>query len=753
MSVTLEARVFQKTDTLANWMANPLILGKGEQAFVASSVDGVAVIFKIGDGSKKFSDLPWPDFTVKDKIAPGAFTGKPTGIYVPTADGSYGSVSVALADGYQVIYWDGTTAIKIVYPISLSGYATKNDIKLSGAHADASNSFIVNSLIPEATSTNTLTPTIVSGSYVSTSGVITANAALDRTANITIDPTKIYFFSLKIFGGATVALVSYWDASNNFISYQLTGPGGTTTTTITNYVITPPLNATSFIISTDHGNIGTLSIKTSAAYEKGAKKTDVDLNSAALAQMKGNIVVSNYVTVAGYVNKNTGAIVVDSNYKRTDYLLLSAFASLLFTTTMTGGNSVAVTSFFDANKTFIGYGIGGTTSSTINYVDQDITSGMPGGAVYAIISFNATYSLTLKYTGWPPYVNLANYINTYTAVESWGDSLTAAGQYQIGINSVLGVPVNNFGLSSDFAHHIANRFVSYYSDAVPYKGTASYAVPDITVRQATLSTSFFVLFMGTNELLNFNRAAGTFTTGSSAWNALQPNPNFKFDRLYAKSYRDSILKNIRKMTALLPKGNFVIITGHAGSQVANNTASYLAMEAIDQEILRQYPNNYISLRLLYQTQYDYMGIRVNADFVKPAISGSVAITLSDATWIGDSNKNSDSKICIGAKDFFDTYQVTSVAGSVATCTLLTTGTEFVTGETISKEYILVSDLGRDAITIPTAVFSNSDIISYTNKSYPRSTMIDDIHFTNTGYQLMGTIIGKEILSRTRAGKF
>ena len=55
---TINARVQQKTDTLANWEANTLVLKAGEPAFVVSE-GGAPINFKIGDGTKRFSDLPW----------------------------------------------------------------------------------------------------------------------------------------------------------------------------------------------------------------------------------------------------------------------------------------------------------------------------------------------------------------------------------------------------------------------------------------------------------------------------------------------------------------------------------------------------------------------------------------------------------------------------------------------------------------------------------------------------------------------
>lgn len=55
---TIKARVWQKVDTLANWEANSLVIGPGEQAFVIDG-GGTPINFKIGDGTKKFSELPW----------------------------------------------------------------------------------------------------------------------------------------------------------------------------------------------------------------------------------------------------------------------------------------------------------------------------------------------------------------------------------------------------------------------------------------------------------------------------------------------------------------------------------------------------------------------------------------------------------------------------------------------------------------------------------------------------------------------
>ncbi|MEI2291103.1 hypothetical protein [Sphingobacterium sp. ML3W] len=54
----IKARVWWKVDSEANWNANDLILGPGEPAWVVNTLDqGVNV--KVGNGEKKFSELPY----------------------------------------------------------------------------------------------------------------------------------------------------------------------------------------------------------------------------------------------------------------------------------------------------------------------------------------------------------------------------------------------------------------------------------------------------------------------------------------------------------------------------------------------------------------------------------------------------------------------------------------------------------------------------------------------------------------------
>src|SRR5690606_4234788 len=52
-------------------------------------------------------------------------TGVP-GLYIPTESGTYnpGGIVVDTTDGYTQLVWDGTTLVKVLFPIDLTGYAS-----------------------------------------------------------------------------------------------------------------------------------------------------------------------------------------------------------------------------------------------------------------------------------------------------------------------------------------------------------------------------------------------------------------------------------------------------------------------------------------------------------------------------------------------------------------------------------------------------------------------------------------------------
>lgn len=113
----IDARVRQKAAPLEEWNNSDLDSLDGEQLFVRSDVDDTVIGFKLGTKNKKFSELPYPDFTVRGKVSTtSTWTGRQSGIYIPTTNGNYNGVSVNLTEGYQVLYWDGSTIEKVVYP-------------------------------------------------------------------------------------------------------------------------------------------------------------------------------------------------------------------------------------------------------------------------------------------------------------------------------------------------------------------------------------------------------------------------------------------------------------------------------------------------------------------------------------------------------------------------------------------------------------------------------------------------------------
>lgn len=119
--VKIDARVQQKKDTEANWLANPVVLLDGEQAFVVTGND-TPINFKIGDGTKTFAQLPYfvgYGLNVKAVQPSFVFTGQPAGVFLPDANGTYNGVAVDLTAGLTYLVWDGTALTKIVFPINV----------------------------------------------------------------------------------------------------------------------------------------------------------------------------------------------------------------------------------------------------------------------------------------------------------------------------------------------------------------------------------------------------------------------------------------------------------------------------------------------------------------------------------------------------------------------------------------------------------------------------------------------------------
>lgn len=112
----LEARIRQKTDTLANWNANTLVLLGGEPAYILNE-DGTPVNFKLGDGTKTFAELPnWIayDQAAYKKVTSNALPASDGGIhYSLVFEGTYtqttGGNVVIPTDSLGIISNNGTS--------------------------------------------------------------------------------------------------------------------------------------------------------------------------------------------------------------------------------------------------------------------------------------------------------------------------------------------------------------------------------------------------------------------------------------------------------------------------------------------------------------------------------------------------------------------------------------------------------------------------------------------------------------------
>lgn len=112
----IEARVKQKKDTLENWEANPMILLDGEQAFVVSD-SGQPINFKIGDGTKRFSDLPyWIDYAggqyiqIEDNVLPEPSVDVGYSFVGPGTYTFAGQPDIVAPEGrLSQLLWDGSS--------------------------------------------------------------------------------------------------------------------------------------------------------------------------------------------------------------------------------------------------------------------------------------------------------------------------------------------------------------------------------------------------------------------------------------------------------------------------------------------------------------------------------------------------------------------------------------------------------------------------------------------------------------------
>lgn len=110
-TTTLNTRITLKYDTLANWNASQFILKKGEVAIcsldtgeTAEQSTPPAVLLKVGDGTRKFSELPWASGLAADVYGWAKAATKPS--YTPGEVGADKAGSAATAEANAKAYTD-----------------------------------------------------------------------------------------------------------------------------------------------------------------------------------------------------------------------------------------------------------------------------------------------------------------------------------------------------------------------------------------------------------------------------------------------------------------------------------------------------------------------------------------------------------------------------------------------------------------------------------------------------------------------
>lgn len=110
-TTTLSTRITLKYDTLANWNASQFILKKGEVAIcsldtgeTAEQSTPPAVLLKVGDGTRRFSELPWASGLAADVYGWAKAATKPT--YTASEVGADKAGSAATAEKNAKAYTD-----------------------------------------------------------------------------------------------------------------------------------------------------------------------------------------------------------------------------------------------------------------------------------------------------------------------------------------------------------------------------------------------------------------------------------------------------------------------------------------------------------------------------------------------------------------------------------------------------------------------------------------------------------------------
>lgn len=469
MAEILQARVEQKTATEAAWLANSTILLSGEQAFVLAP-DGLSPMnFKIGDGTKAFSALPyWINYAaglVVPTVAPGGTLPNPgtTGRVIILAAGTFtqpgGGTITAAVNAFNVYFWNGTSwglAVSIPITVDLSGYATTAQLALKVAFTDI---YSKNLLNPNDTD-------VVLGKFLAGSGALTSSASYNTSGFIPVTAATqvsmnagvrfIEFYTAKNSANYTGSLISVTPPATS----TQTVPAGATymrvTFLVTNWAsaqVELGATSTAFVaygIKLNDSTVDANNIKIDAVTTPKIKDANVTQPKLSFLTASANLLMQGApgVIIGKFLSGN-GAL-TNGAYNTSDFIAIAAG------TQFSGSAGIRFIEYYTAplaanyTGSLVGISGGGATTQTV-----------PVGASYMRITYpTASWALSMVNLGASvlPYVK-AGYsfdysINLSAAPTSlnWtseGDSITAGtnGLYQTKAASTLYLNVTNTGVA------------------------------------------------------------------------------------------------------------------------------------------------------------------------------------------------------------------------------------------------------------------------------------------------------------------
>ncbi|WP_293933130.1 hypothetical protein [Sphingobacterium sp. UBA6645] len=413
---TIKARVQQKTDTLANWEANTKPILAGEQAFVIDG-GGTPINFKIGDGTKKFSELPWwisydqgqyvqvvgnalPTPTVElgySFVGPGTYTHAGGNVVAP--EGRFS----------QIVFNGSTWSLKDMGELpdtnKIPNLVSKTYVREEIAVDADGVMFRVKPSVPSTTQP----PSLVGGDWEIVAvladvenNLFNLRGFIEKgTGNFVPDVALRSSVFLRIKEASDIklsgysgkddaaALITFYTADREYISYLNSTIHGW----VTDFVITEgdiPTNAyyvritklpsqPPFISGVD------LLLRPNISQEYVDEPIKVLKEGfTTLSERNKN----NYFNLKGYIEKNGGTFQADSSLRSSIFLKIDGGKDIVVTGYSGVNDAAALYSFYDENFNHISSGNALTSGNVSDFIIEH--ESIPSNAVYARFTRNST---------------------------------------------------------------------------------------------------------------------------------------------------------------------------------------------------------------------------------------------------------------------------------------------------------------------------------------------------------------------------